>query len=123
MAEVDIWELNRLSKEEHIKDFSELIDKIDSIDDKKKKLWKHIFENAVTDRSLAFTMFQSLVKIVAQNSTEFAVHGKTLSSYLERMSKSNDQLIKLADLVARAEGANQNIDADQMFAQINKRRN
>ena len=33
--------------EEKVRDFSELLDQIEGLSDKKKKLWKEIYENAV----------------------------------------------------------------------------
>jgi len=101
-----------------IKDFSELLRKITDIDDKKKRLWMEIYENALTDRQNAYAMFLSLSLIVSNKSTEFAVHGKTLSTYIERMSKANDQLIKLAELVSRAEEKSESIAADDMLERI-----
>ena len=63
-------------------------------------------------------MFIKLVKIVDDKSTEHAVHGKSLSSYIVKMSKSNDQLIRLAELVSKAEKSNDEIDSEEMFKKI-----
>jgi len=41
-----------------------------------------------------------------------------LSKYLERMNKSNEQLLKLADIIAKAEAENTKIDPDDLFSQI-----
>lgn len=104
-----------------IKSFSELLDELEDISEKKKKLWKEIYENAVYDRQNAYTLFVKLVKIVEDKSTEHAVHGRSLSSYIEKMSKANDQLIRLAELVAKAEKSNDEIDPEEMFKKINSR--
>ena len=104
--------------EQKVKDFSDLLSQIDGVSDKKKKLWKEIYENAVADRQNAYVLFTSLVKIVENDSTEHAVHGKTLSSYIEKMSKSNDQLIRLAELIAKAEKPNDEMDPDELFKRI-----
>jgi len=56
--------------------------------------------------------------IVQDKSTEHAVHGRTISSYIERMSKANEQLIKLAELVARAEAAADTINPEDLFDKI-----
>ena len=111
--------LTELSLEEKIRDFSVLLDQIEGLSDKKKKLWKEIYENAVYDRQNSYTLFLKLVKIVEDKSTEHAVHGKSLSSYIEKMSKANDQLIRLAELISKAEKVNDEIDADEMFSKIN----
>jgi len=110
---------NDIGLEEKVRDFSELLDQIEGLSDKKKKLWKEIYENAVYDRQNAYTLFVKLVKIVEDKSTEHAVHGRSLSSYIEKMSKANDQLIRLAELVAKAEKSNDEIDPEEMFKKIN----
>ena len=37
-------------KENSIKNFADILDSIDSLEDKKKLLWKEIYENALEDR-------------------------------------------------------------------------
>jgi len=103
-----------------IKNFQELLDKLNDIDDKKKQLWREIYENAICDRQSAYAMFVKLVVIVEDKTTEHAVHGKTISSYLERMSRANDQLIRLAELVAKADEKTESIDTEKLFDQIQK---
>lgn len=112
-------EYDELNIERKFKDFSELLSKIESISDKKRQLWLEIYQNAITDRQNAYAIFMNLVKIVQAKSTEYAIHGKTITASIERMSKSNDQLIKLADLIARAEQSSESIDPEEMFRQIN----
>jgi hypothetical protein len=117
-AKIEAVNVSNRSIQERIKDFSGLLNQIESVNDKKKQLWKEIYENAICDRQNAYVMFTKLLMIVQDKSTEHAVHGRTISSYIERMSKANDQLIKLAELVARAESASEVIDPDDMFNQI-----
>lgn len=121
MSEDGIVGNTELNIEEKVRDFSGLLDQIEGLSDKKKKLWKEIYENAVYDRQNAYTLFVKLVKIVEDKSTEHAVHGKSLSSYIEKMSKSNDQLIRLAELIAKAEKVSDEIDPDEMFSRINSK--
>lgn len=97
-----------------IKDFSDLLDQIESLNDKKKALWKQIYHNAVFDRQNAYVMYVQLFKIVKDKSAEHAIHGKTIASFLERMSKSNDQLIRLADMIARAENQQATAEASEI---------
>jgi len=82
-----------------LKDFSALLDSLSSLEEKKKSLWKQIYENAVTDRKNAYILFGDLYKDVHNNPNEHAIHGPTLAKYLERMEKSNQQLIKLAEMI------------------------
>lgn len=121
MSDVDDLEIVggiERSIKDKVKDFSGLLNQIESLNDKKKQLWKEIYENAITDRQNAYIMFTKLFLIVQDKSTEHAVHGKTISSYIEKMSKANEQLIKLAELIAKAESANESIDPDDMFNKI-----
>lgn len=113
--------VTEIGLEEKVRDFSSLLDQIEGLSDKKKKLWKEIYENAVYDRQNAYTLFVKLVKIVEDKSTEHAVHGRSLSSYIEKMSKANDQLIRLAELVSKAEKATDEIDPDEMFKKISEK--
>lgn len=110
---------NNVLIEEKIKDFTELLDQIDNVNDKKKRLWKEIYENAVTDRQNAYVLFTTLVDIVENKSTEHAIHGRTLATYIEKMSKANDQIIRLAELVAKSEYKEaEHIDPEEMFKKI-----
>jgi hypothetical protein len=115
---LDIVEVTERSIEEKIRDFGDLLKDIESLDDNKRKLWGEIYENSIADRQNSYVMFSRLVKIVADKSTEHAVHGKTVATYIERMQKSNEQLIRLAELIAKAQRGNESIDSDDMFAQI-----
>jgi len=104
-----------------IRDFNDLLSEIDNLTDKKKQLWKEIYENALTDRHHAYTVYMSLINIVGDKSSEHAVHGRSLATFIERMSKANDQLLKLADLISKAESKNDEFDPDDMYKQINKK--
>ena len=116
-----MFEDSEIKLEEKVRDFSSLLDQIEGLSDKKKRLWKEIYENAVYDRQNAYSLFVKLVKIVEDKSNEHAIHGKSLSSYIEKMSKANDQLIRLADLIAKAEKTSDEIDSDEMFKKIGEK--
>jgi hypothetical protein len=107
------------SVKDKIKDFSNLLEEIETLNDKKRKLWTEIYENAITDRQNSYAMFAKLTQIVQDKSAEHAIHGKSIASYIERMSKSNDQLIKLAELIAKAETKNNDeLTPDDIFEKI-----
>lgn len=112
---IDIQEVTR----KKLNDFTQLLDKIGSLSDKKKQLWKEIYENAISDRQNSYALFSTLVKIAGDKTNEHAVHGRTIATYIERMSKANDQLIKLAELIANAEKADEEMDPEEIFSQIN----
>ena len=99
-------------------DFSEVLEKIEHADAKKKMLWKEIYENAMLDRQNAHVLFVEAYTTMSQGTTEHATLGSTLTKYLERMNKANDQLLKLAELMSKSESEYSKIDADDLFSQI-----
>jgi hypothetical protein len=101
-----------------MQDFSELLDSIEDLTDKKKHLWRQIYENAVADRDSAGVLFLDLYISSAGNATQHTLNGPILSKYLERMCRSNDQLIKLAELIERADQANAKIDPEDLYSKI-----
>ena len=105
-------------KEEKIKRFADLLDSLDSTEDKKKLLWKEIYENAVNDRESAGVLFTDLLIQSRGNSANHSMFGAIMSKYLERMAKSNDQILRLAELLAKEEqGA---VDMNDIFSKINE---
>jgi hypothetical protein len=115
-------DVNALEKksETQIKEFVELLDTLSSVEDRTKALWRQIYENAVSDRKNAYIMWVDLYIHVHSNPTEHAVHGQNLGRYLERMSKANDQIIKLADLVSQAsqEEIQESVSEEDIYHQI-----
>lgn len=109
---------DELNVGDRMRDFSTLLDSIESLSQKKKQLWKEIYHNAITDRQNAHATLVQLFQISQGKSTELATHGRTMASMLERMSKSNDQLIRLAELIAKAEQPEGGNDIDDVFKRI-----
>jgi hypothetical protein len=103
-------------KEEKISKFSELLDSLESTADKKKLLWKEIYENALSDRESAGILLTDLLFQTQGNLTNHATYGSILSKYLERMSKSNDQILRLAEIIAKEE--DKAIDVDDIYGKI-----
>jgi hypothetical protein len=101
-----------------IKEFSDLLHSLESTENKKKLLWKEIYENAVTDRMNAYMLFTNVYTQMQSGTNEHLSLGPILSKYLERMNKSNDQLIKLAELIAKEEVESSKINPDDIFNQI-----
>jgi len=89
------------SEDDH-KAFNELLDTLATTEEKQKALWRQIYENSTTDRLNAYVIWVELYSHVKDKPMEHAIHGQNLSKYLERMSKANDQLIKLSELVGNA---------------------
>lgn len=107
-------------KEKSIQNFSDILDNIDSLEDKKKMLWKEIYENSLSDREKAKMLFNDayITMVNGDLSTHMNI-GAIMSKYLERMSKSNDQILKLAELIAREEEKSETISEDDLFSKIN----
>jgi len=113
----------QLEKEvqERVKNFNGIIDSLSTAHDKKKELWREIYQNAVLDRRNAYIMFTDLYTKVHGMGTEHAIHGQTLSKYMERLTKSNEQLIKLAEIIDDAVAADEDDllqDEDSVYDQL-----
>jgi hypothetical protein len=106
-------------KETQIKNFSDILDNIDTLKDKKKVLWKEIYENALEDREKAKILFNDAYISMAGGTNEHMNIGSIMSKYIERMSKSNDQILKLAELIAKEAEKSEEISSDDIFSQIN----
>lgn len=102
------------------KDFSKLLIDLENVTSQQKSLWREIYENALTDRANGKIMFDKLVELCDSKSAELSVHGPTIAKYMERMSKANDQLLKLSELVAEAKEASELVDSDTAYDQIEK---
>ena len=101
-----------------VDDFAKVLEKIEHADAKKRILWKEIYENAVLDRQNAHILFVEAYTTMATGTTEHATLGSTLSKYLERMNKANDQMLKLAELISKSENEFNAINSDDLFSQI-----
>ena len=55
-------QIDRLKdKEQKIERFSDILDSLTSTEDRKKLLWKEVYENAINDRESANTLFTDLL--------------------------------------------------------------
>lgn len=114
----------KLSKEceSIVKEFEKLLERVGAKHTKKKMLWKHIFENATIDRRNAFIMFNNLYLEVHGNPDQHALHGQNLTKYLERMSKANEQIIKLSELIDAAitdeDAEEEGMDENEMYEHL-----
>lgn len=106
--------------DEKIKDFSDLLDELESTQDKKKLLWKDAYKNALDDRSSASILVDDLLLQIQGNVNNHVQLGSIISKYLERMSKSNDQILRLAELISKEESISKDMTPDDIFGEINK---
>jgi len=103
--------------EEKIKDFSDILDELQNTKDKKKLLWKESYNNALNDRISATILVDDLLLKIQGNLNNHTQFGILITKYLERMAKSNDQILRLAELIAKEE-EKQGMSADDIFNQI-----
>jgi nitric oxide synthase oxygenase domain/subunit len=113
--------LERLKdNEKKVDQFSDVLDSIENTSEKKKMLWKEIYENAIVDRTNAHILFTNLYSQMGASAADHATLGVTLTKYLERMSKSNEQLLALSKQIAESETSNESISEDEIFNRIKK---
>jgi arginine decarboxylase-like protein len=105
------------SKESKIEKFGDILSSIKNLDDRKRVLWTEIYHNAVDDRENASILFTDTLMQVKGNAANHNILGPVIAKYLERMSRANDQILKLAELVAREEETD--INPDSIFDSIN----
>jgi len=105
-------------KENKIKNFADILDTIDTLENKKKMLWKEIYENALEDREKAKLLFNDAYISMQGGVNEHMNIGSVMSKYMERMSKSNDQILKLAELIAKEEEKSEAVSEDDIFSKI-----
>ena len=106
------------SKEDKIKEFSDLLESLENTEDKKKLLWKESYQNALEDRESASILLNDLLMTIPGSPGNHSTHGTLATKYLERMSKSNDQIIKLAELIAKEQEKQEAISPDDIFSSI-----
>ena len=111
---------NITKQENKIKEFSDLLDSLSKTEDKKKLLWKESYQNALDDRENAHILLTDLMKVSMNNSTNHLQFGSLMAKYLERMSKSNDQILKLAELIAKEVEDAETLTDDEIFQKIAK---
>ena len=106
-------------KEKAIQNFADILDGIDSLENKKKMLWKEIYENSLEDREKAKMLFNDAYLSMTSDINTHMNVGAIMSKYLERMCRSNDQILKLAELIAKEEEKSEAISDDDIFGRIN----
>lgn len=102
-----------------IQNFGDLIDSMETIESKKKFLFKQIYSNAVEDRENSYNSFSSALEEIEKDpATQHSLIGGVLAKYLERMSRANDQLIKLAEMISQEIEQQNRIDPDDIYSQM-----
>ena len=110
--------MTKKDKETKLQEFSDLLDSLENTEDKKKLLWKDAYQNAVDDRESASLLLNDLLVMIPGSSGNHSTHGELATKYLERMSKSNDQILKLAELIAKEQEIENTVSPDDIFNSI-----
>lgn len=99
-----------------IKEFDDLLASLSAKHKKKIFLWRECFINAQEDRRNSFIMFNDLyLGIHGGGNDQHILASNSLKIYVERMSKANDQLIKLSEMVDAAISSDyEEMNADEM---------
>ena len=118
MKKIDELLDQQREKEDKIAAFSELLDDLASTKDRKKTLWREIYENANSDRERASILFTEAFRMMTGSASDHAALGSVMSKYLERMCKSNDQILSLAEMISKAERAEDKVNPDDLFSKI-----
>jgi len=110
--------MTKKTKEQKLEEFSDLLDSLENTEDKKKMLWREAYQNAVDDRESASLLLNDLLMMIPGSSGNHSTHGGLATKYLERMSKSNDQVLKLAELIAKEQEKEASVSPDDIFSSI-----
>lgn len=117
MATRPTFEERIAEQQEKVKDFADLLDSI-QLEDKKKLLWKEIYENALHDRIKAEILYSSLLSVITKDPNNHSILGMVMAKYLERMEKSNAQILRLAELLQKAQEDAEQISDDEIYSRI-----
>jgi hypothetical protein len=105
--------------EQKISSFGDVMKNTSDIDEKKKALWQEVYSNAHEDRLTAQSLFIGVFSKISHSdmSTHIAL-GPIAIKYLERMTKANDQLLSLCEIVAKEIGRQAELNTEDIFKQI-----
>tara|TARA_Y100001973_G_C5199520_1_gene336618 strand:- start:494 stop:793 length:300 start_codon:yes stop_codon:yes gene_type:complete len=80
-------------------------------------------DNIRKDRAMASTLLIELMKILKSDETKHQYTGPVAAKYLETLQRSNEQLVKLASLLSKKEGATTSLsqlDKSEIYDLINE---
>jgi len=78
-----------------------------------KDLCEIIFSNAKEDREKALALYESGLSKIRQDESNHAIIGTVVAKYLERSSKTNDQLLNLMKVLKEYEPDDSISDEDK----------
>lgn len=108
--------------DDRVSDFVVELEKMKSLDPKKRILWSQIYKNAIDERASAAMLFGEAYATMSSSAADHVSMGTTLVKYLERMSKANQQLLDLSASITQEEAENTKLDPEKIWAQIEESR-
>ena len=86
------------------------------------KFLEEAVENIRSDREITRELLDDAIKWLAKDESRHQNIGLTLSKYVETLQRSNEQLVKVAGLMAKNEGTGDLTDSDMenIYNMINK---
>jgi len=99
-------------------DFDELILTANDVDDRTKSLWIEIYTNAVEDRERISVLYTDIFREMKGNAQGHMLYGPLVTKYLEKMAKSNDQLLKIVDQIMSHKKTEGSINPDDLLDQL-----
>jgi hypothetical protein len=79
-------------------------------------------DNVRKDRAIASTLLIDLMKILKADETKHQYSGPVAAKYLETLQRSNEQMVKLASLLAKKETTStsfSSLEKDEIYSLIN----
>ena len=120
-SEISVLDDNLKKINNKVKNFSEILSGLQKTEDKKKILWKEIYENAIFDRENASILFTEAYATMDKKIDSHVLVGPTMAKYLERMCKSNEQILRLAEIISKVESEENSINTDDVFSKIKEK--
>ena len=78
-------------------------------------------QNINEDRDVTKSLLKDIMQVLASNDLEHEKVGAVAAKYVETLQRSNEQLVKLAELISKESKENQNIteeDKQEIFDMI-----
>ena len=115
---IDLSLIKDSKKREKARKLNDLFESLKTADKRKKSLWIEIYENAIEDRENAQILWEDIQSNILDNTINHATYGSQATKYLERMNKSNDQLLRLAEIIEESLKDSENSDMEEIYNKI-----
>ena len=80
---------------------------------KSQEFVQEAIKNIRDDRALASTLLIDLMKVLGADESKHQFSGPVAAKYLETLQRSNEQLVKLASLIAKKENVTSSLSSTE----------